>query len=778
MHEPLQRDYIEVSTSSYQRSLESHRRWRLCLWIGLGSTAIVCSILLTLLIVGSQQPRVEFSTTEVGNTPLLSLSFPIKERSHQRGQSNFTIRPEMVYESMAEARAEFKSRKALEEQLFHQQVNRTEQTASSYHQQVTTLSPEMRNVSDSAVLAETSVRILLEKEQIPIEELQSVDASPLLKEWVHCSVTPVKKNCRPGDKFRTLDGSCNNLHAPEKGATLQPFRRILPPVYDDGYSSPRTKSVLGNDQFLLSAREISRRFTDNAEPVAIETKLSMLFLTWGQFLDHDMTNTGSSKGENGSAITCCGQRKQHPECFPIQVDKTDPFYADKGVHCLDFVRSAPAPQCRINGREQFNQASAYIDGSMIYATTRLEADIRLRAHINGNMRGRLYQDGRWMLPISAEPKDGCNRDELIKQSRYCFKAGDGRVNEQIGLTAMHTVWMREHNRIANELADMNKHWDDTRIYEETRRIVIAQLQHISYNEFVPLLIGEKLAEHLKLRPLVSDYDSSYNKEIDAGISNEFATAAYRFGHSMLQGLVELYGAQGRNVDYMQFTRILFNPFALWDFGKLDAVVRGNAQQCPRKLDTSFSTQVTNHLFQPEKSHHGFDLFALNIQRGRDHGLAPYNQWRELCNLSPVNDWPSLEKEMRASSFVVIKQIYQDVKDIDIYVGILAENPLLDGILGPVGSCIIADQFLRSKVGDRFWYETDDPAIRFTSDQLKEIRKTTLARVLCDNGDAMDAIQLKSMEIVSESNPRKRCAGDDIPLMDLSSWEDGLFSLSV
>jgi hypothetical protein len=80
----------------------------------------------------------------------------------------------------------------------------------------------------------------------------------------------------------------------------------------------------------------------------------------------------------------------------------------------------------IDGREQFNQASAYIDGSMIYATTRLEADVRLRAHFNGYMRGRLYQDGRWMLPISDKPGDGCNKDELIKQSRYCFKAGKNR----------------------------------------------------------------------------------------------------------------------------------------------------------------------------------------------------------------------------------------------------------------------------------------------------------------------------------------------------------------
>jgi peroxidase len=104
--------------------------------------------------------------------------------------------------------------------------------------------------------------------------------------------------------------------------------------------------------------------------------------------------------------------------------------------------------------------------------------------------------------------------------------------------------------------------------------------------------------------------------------------------------------------------------------------------------------------------------------------------------------------------------------------------------------------LRSKIGDRFWYETSDPTIRFTAgefqsykldtyeftikwfsviDQLREIRKSSLARVLCDNGDAMDALQLKSMEVVSGSNPVKRCHGDDIPRMDLSSWEDGLIS---
>jgi hypothetical protein len=214
-------------------------------------------------------------------------------------QSNSTkIKQELVYICIKEAQEEIKQRKDLEKQLFHHQLNRTDQTASSYHQKVTTLSPEFRNISESAVLAEISVRLLLEKEQLIVEDFQFIDASPLLKEWIHCSQLSTQNNtsCSKSLKFRTLDGSCNNFHHPQRGSSLQPFRRILPPVYDDGFASPRTKSVI-QQVSLPSAREVSRRFTDSAAPIVIEHKLSMLFLTWGQFLDHDMTNTGSTKGD-------------------------------------------------------------------------------------------------------------------------------------------------------------------------------------------------------------------------------------------------------------------------------------------------------------------------------------------------------------------------------------------------------------------------------------------------------------------------------------------------
>lgn len=67
--------------------------------------------------------------------------------------------------------------------------------------------------------------------------------------------------------------------------------------------------------------------------------------------------------------------------------------------------------------------------------------------------------------------------------------GDSRVNEQPQLAVMHTLWMRQHNRLARELAEINPGWTDEIIFQEARRIVAAQMQHITYNEYLPIILG-------------------------------------------------------------------------------------------------------------------------------------------------------------------------------------------------------------------------------------------------------------------------------------------------
>jgi peroxidase len=114
--------------------------------------------------------------------------------------------------------------------------------------------------------------------------------------------------------------------------------------------------------------------------------------------------------------------------------------------------------------------------------------------------------------------------------------GDDRINEQPGLTVIHIVWLREHNRIAAELQTLNPSWNDEQLFQETRRIIIAEWQHILYNEWLPMLLGPRYMLNFNLFPSRNIYSDDYDPSIDPSITNEFATAAFRMGHTLLQGM--------------------------------------------------------------------------------------------------------------------------------------------------------------------------------------------------------------------------------------------------
>lgn len=166
----------------------------------------------------------------------------------------------------------------------------------------------------------------------------------------------------------------------------------------------------------------------------------------------------------------------------------------------------------IGSREQLNQVSSYLDGSMVYGNIESLAE-ELRTFNNGELRMSLTNEGRYLLPVSTDPQDGCNQAEEIMKKRYCFLSGlsfklnrkfllcsiyvffyflegDSRANENTHLTTMHLVFARQHNYIAGQLYEINPWWDDETIYQETRRILIAQIQHITYKEFLPNILGK------------------------------------------------------------------------------------------------------------------------------------------------------------------------------------------------------------------------------------------------------------------------------------------------
>ena len=199
-------------------------------------------------------------------------------------------------------------------------------------------------------------------------------------------------------------------------------------------------------------------------------------------------------------------------------------------------RSRPAlniPSCQVTlVREQTDMLTHWLDASNVYGSTAKEArDVRDGDSFLLKEDPRIRtRTGRGLLPSCQSARNNINACEgpCLERERNCQVAGDQRVNEQPGLTTLHTVWLREHNRIALALESLNQHWHQETIFQESRRILIAEWQHIIYNEFLPLLLGKDYMIKFNLFPRTNGYTQSYNENIDPRINNEFATAAFRF----------------------------------------------------------------------------------------------------------------------------------------------------------------------------------------------------------------------------------------------------------
>ncbi len=366
-------------------------------------------------------------------------------------------------------------------------------------------------------------------------------------------------------------------------------------------------------------------------------------------------------------------------------------------------------------RQQVNEISAWIDASNVYGSDE-ERATELRT-LDGT--GRLKVSDGNFLPFNVNefPNAGGSNPAL-------FLAGDVRANEQAGLTVMHTLFVREHNRLVNVLADSNPDWSGEQLYQKARQLVGAQMQVITYEEFLPALTGNNS---------IGRYQG-YNDNVDATIANEFAHAAYRLGHSMLSEFILRVDAEGEEIadGHLSLRDAFFNPDALIGEGGIEPFLRGLALQKHQAIDTLVVDDVRNFLFGPPGAG-GFDLASLNIQRGRDHGLPGYNDVREALGLVRRVDF--LDMTTDAELAQQLQSVYATVDDIDLWVGGLAEDPVAGSQLGEVFQLIVTDQFRRLRDGDRYWYE------RSLSNQERDmIENTRLSDVIRRNTTIGSEIQ--------------------------------------
>ncbi|KAF8791141.1 peroxidase-like isoform X1 [Argiope bruennichi] len=633
--------------------------------------------------------------------------------------------------------------------------------------------PEAEHIAVSAEIIQETTRILAHRFQLSrdtiIHALPRIDTSKTsIKEICPTFLKPVKCEL---SRYRTLTGMCNNLEHPSWGSARSAMVRYLPPEYADAIQEPR-KSVDGSD--LPSARIVS--FMMHHDVSEHHSHINILLVFWGQMTDHDMTLAAQTVDHEKQDIECCKfpPEHQHPNCMNIKVPHDDPFYKYFKRQCLDFARIYPGPKpgCKLGPRFQINTISSYIDGNFVYGSTQDVAS-RLREFHGGRLKtNQVYAELglKDLLPMKMVEKDvGCM---ARPRNVYCFDAGDERVNEQLMLTVMHTMMMREHNRVADILSHVNPHWDDETIYQEARHIVAAEIQHITYSQFLPMVIGKQTVMKYGIEPLKHGYFDGYSPKVNAGIRAAFQSAAFRFGHSLLPDVIERYNKFHEKIDSLRVSTVLRQPFNLYKPGIVDTFLLGLINQKANAMDPEVTTEVTNHLFEKPGEGFGMDLAAMNVQRAREHGVPGYIKYREYCGMPRVRNFWDLIGILPNKTVHRYSQIYRHVEDIDLWSAAISEYALPGAILGPTLSCLIAEQFANLRRGDRFWYENSGWPSSFTPEQLDEIRKVTVGRIVCDNSDDIATVPLNTfMQGDPMRNPFVECNSHHFPHMDLTKWRD-------
>ncbi len=516
---------------------------------------------------------------------------------------------------------------------------------------------------------------------------------------------------RKDEFYRTIDGSGNNEQYPQMNQPGTRLLRLVSSDYSDGISS-----LAGINR--PNPRDISNIVSAQDGSIPNPKSASDFLWLWGQFLDHDISLT---------------RTVEPPEPANIPIPAGDLFDPDNtGTREMMFNRSVHDPDTGTsidNPRQQLNEITGWIDASNIYGSTAERAAV-LRLDNNS---GKLLMSAGSLLPFN---NFGLPNDRGIGPE--FFVSGDERANEHIGLIAMHTIFAREHNRLADKIKQKDK--DSTlsgdEIYQMSRRIVGAQIQIITYNEFLPVLLGQDAVE-----PSSPGYDAS----IDAHIANIFSAAAYRFGHSAVSssiltlGLSEQSGEIEEN--HLPLREVFFSPQKFIETG-LEPILRGFATQVCQKVDAFFVDDIRNFLFG-NPGDGGFDLLALNIQRGRDHGLPSYNEARKQLGLDPKTDFSEVTESLELQNRLA--KVYGDVDTMDVYIGGLAEDPVPGSMLGELFHTIVTLQFKALRDGDRFWYEHT-----LSQDELEEVEGTTLADIIRRNTNISDEIG-DNVFVVEQSN---------------------------
>ncbi|CAJ0930981.1 unnamed protein product, partial [Mesorhabditis belari] len=556
--------------------------------------------------------------------------------------------------------------------------------------------------------------------------------------------------CSGSEPIRRITGDCNNLQRAKDGASLIPFAKLQPPVYDDGIGSIRVLTT-NKASKLPSARIISNKLFQQTDPYPVDTSgYSHLLMQFGQVIAHDLVLTPSSTGTGGAALDCsiCDPTMYDKNCAPVTVPTGDPYFK---TSCFKFTRALNA-QTKVGPRIQINQQTHFLDLSVVYGANLCDHN-KLRSFAKGQLKTQSPQGYNMMPTDSADTN--CHSGPAYP----CTLSGDLRTSLHPGLYAPQMFLLAEHNRIAQAITTARPQWPDERVFQETRRIVIAFYQHFVYTHYLPKILGSTLMTKFGLNPLSTGFFTGYNPSVDPAIMSEFGTNAFRFGHSEARSDFARVDNNNKTVgtpvmlgDNIFYQDPIYNKTAQ----QYESLGHGLMYTQMMKQDNQFSFDIRNRVFEIRgKPGSGIDLAATNIQRARDFGVGPYNRYRTLAGLKKAVTMDDFADSIPAAKIAMLKTVYTSPDDVDLYPGMVMENPVAGAVVGPTAGHIIGTQFKNLKVGDRFFYENQVPNSRgLNAQEIAAVRAFDFRYIYCAHSPSTTQIP---KDIFVYNSPQGPCS---------------------
>jgi peroxidase len=478
-------------------------------------------------------------------------------------------------------------------------------------------------------------------------------------------------------EFRPIGGVHNNLLHPEFNAVPGAAELAIAPLR---FADPvRLDPMAGPNARLLSNVIAGGASGSGDDSQTTDAVASAWLYVFGQFVDHDLgLETSSPSGPR----------------IDIAVPKGDPFFPQGTV--IGLTRDVKDPLTHT----VINTTAGYLDLSQLYGST-VEVAASLRA-----------RDG----PLKTS-HDG----EALQIINGRFVAGDPRVDENPEISMVTMLFMREHNYWVAELKRLHPDWTGNQFYDMAKAITTAEYQNIIYTEYLPLLIGPVLGPYL-----------GYDPRVNAQVTQEFTTAAFRIGHTQVSET-----QSGRDNDgNITYTQSLAQAF----FNTPEETLRNGVNGLMRNVTAEFSQAtdvytvpvLRNMLFAPLPGGNvdQVDLIAIDIQRGRDVGLGTLNQTRKALGLAPHASFAALTPD--ATLQAQFRELYGSIDEVDLFMGGQAEPHANGAVVGETFQAIIARQFNALRVGDRFFWANQG----FERDMQARIAQTTLSQIIKRNTDTL------------------------------------------